>query len=140
MIASLLIWVFVLSPLQNHPKLKQFHLHEEGMLNGYRYEIRCNVRCGRIVVPFSLVLLHQKQPVMIIQEELLGQIFLRSYTSFGVDVQVCASSLEEKISFSLEMARSSVQDPVTLLRKSQNGCWLSFLRERCIGFEVLWCG
>jgi hypothetical protein len=52
---------------------------------------------------------------MIIQEEqgeeLLGQIFLRSYTSFGVNVQICGSSLEDKISFSLDMARSYVQDP-----------------------------
>lgn len=102
-------------PLKKYPKLKQFQVYQQGFLGSYRYEIRCNGRSGKGLVPFYFVLINQKEKLMVIQdegnEEILGQIFLRTYTSLGTNVDLCGSSLEEKIAFSLILARQYIEDP-----------------------------
>ena len=102
-------------PLKKYPKLKQFQVYQQGLLGLYRYEIRCNGRSGKGLVPFYFVLINQKEKLMVIQdegnEEILGQIFLRTYTSLGTNVDLCGSSLEEKIAFSLILARQYIEDP-----------------------------
>lgn len=105
----------MISPLKKYPKLKQFQLYQKGEIASYRYEIRCKGRSGGAVVPFCFVVLHKKEVLMIIQdeggEEVLGQVFLRSYTSLGTNVDLCGSSLDEKIAFSLLLARQYIDDP-----------------------------
>jgi len=105
----------VISPLKKYPKLKQFQLYQKGEIASYQYEIRCKGRSGGTLVPFCFVVLHKKEVLMIIQddgsEEVLGQVFLRSYTSLGTNVDLCGASLDEKIAFSLLLARQYIDDP-----------------------------
>ena len=105
----------MISPLKKYPKLKQFQLYQKGEISSYQYEIRCKGRSRGVLVPFCFVVLDKKEVLMIIQdegaEEVLGQVFLRSYTSLGTSVDLCGSSLDEKIAFSLILARQYIDDP-----------------------------
>ena len=88
----------MISPLKKYPKVKQFQLHQKGQIGAYQYEIRCKGRSGGTEVPFCFVLLNKKTVLMVIQDDgaegVLGQVFLRSYTSLGSNVDLCGSSLE----------------------------------------------
>ena len=54
-------------------------------------------------------------------EEVLGQVFLRSYTALGSHVDLCGSSLDEKLAFSLILARQYIDDPDSfIVQESQN--------------------
>ena len=106
----------VLSPLSNYPKIKQAHIHDSGFINEYRYEVLCNGRSGDQRIPFSFVLYQgsKKQKVMMIQEEgegFLSQIFLRCYTAMGTQIDSCSDSLEEKIYFSISLAKRYIDNP-----------------------------
>jgi len=109
----------VIFPLKKYPKLKQFQLYQKGEIASYQYEIRCKGRSGGSVIPFCFVLLNKKEVLMIIQdegtEEVLGQVFLRSYTSSGTNVDLCGSSLDEKVAFSLILARQYIDDPESFI-------------------------
>lgn len=105
----------MISPLKKYPKLKQFQVYQKGDIASYQYEVRCKGRSGGTEIPFCFVLLNKKEVLMLIQdegtEEVLGQVFLRSYTTSGTNVDLCGSSLDEKIAFSLILARQYIDDP-----------------------------
>ena len=109
----------MVSPLKKYPKLKQFQVYQKGDIASYSYEIRCNGRSDGRIVPFCFVLFHQKERLMVIQdegaEEILGQVFLRSYTSLGTNVDLCGASLDEKIAFSVILARQYIDDPQSFI-------------------------
>ena len=105
----------MLTPLSQYPKIRQFQVYQKGTLDQYSYEVRCNGRRGKEIVPFSFVLFSKKQIVMYIQheakEELLQQVFLRVYTALGTRVELSPLPLDEQISFALDIAKSYIQEP-----------------------------
>ena len=91
----------MLTPLSKYPKIRQFQVYQKGALDQYSYEVRCNGRRGKEIVPFSFVLFSKKQIVMYIQheakEELLQQVFLRVYTALGTRLELSPLPLDEQI-------------------------------------------
>jgi len=112
---------FVLIPLTKYPKIRQFHVHQKGTLDAYTYEVRCNGRRGKEIVPFSFALLYKRNIVMVIQhesvEELLQQVFLRVYTALGTRVELVPMPLEEQIACALDIAKAYIHDPQSFVEE-----------------------